>query len=62
MKQRKVILSLQIANDLIQRGFSVVEVKPSTKIRGNAAFVFELTQEFSKALTEISESRRLKHK
>lgn len=60
MKQRKIILSVHIADDLIKRGFKVVEVKPSTKIRGRAAFIFELTPEFEKALSEISKHRHIK--
>ncbi|WP_419893601.1 hypothetical protein [Oceanobacillus kimchii] len=55
MKQRKVILSLRVADALIKQGFQVIEVRPSTKVRGNAAFVFELTPEFSRALGDIHE-------
>ncbi|WP_272031210.1 hypothetical protein [Oceanobacillus kimchii] len=55
MKQRKVILSLRVADALIKQGFRVIEVRPSTKVRGNAAFVFELTPEFSRALSSIHE-------
>ncbi|EQB35258.1 hypothetical protein M948_19350 [Virgibacillus sp. CM-4] len=53
MKHRKVILSLRVADALIKQGFQVIEVRPSTKVRGNAAFIFELTPEFSKALGNI---------
>lgn len=61
MKQKtKVILSLHVANELIQQGFSVIEVKPSTKVKGNAAFVFESTSEFNQELAKISRQRNVK--
>ena len=56
-KTQKVILSLHIANTLIQRGFEVIEVKPSTRVRGRAAFVFKLTPEFSEELRKLSEEK-----
>lgn len=54
MKQYKAILNLHTANELIKRGFKVVEVKPSTKIRGRAAFFFEVSPKFEAALRELS--------
>lgn len=56
----KIILSLHIADELIKKGFPVIEVKPSRKVRGRVAFVFELTPEFDAALTEISGRRKIK--
>lgn len=58
--KHKVILSMNIANDLIRKGFPIIEVKPSNRYRGKAAFIFENTPEFTKALAEISESKGLK--
>lgn len=52
--ERKVILNLRIANELINKGFRVIEAKPSTKVKGKVAFIFEANPEFSKALTELS--------
>lgn len=50
----KTILNIHMADKLIKRGFKVVEVKPSSKFRGRAAFLFENTPEFQKALKELS--------
>ncbi|PBB05744.1 hypothetical protein [Salimicrobium humidisoli] len=53
----KVILSLGIANELVKRGNRVIEIKPSTKAKGNAAFVFEVTAKFTADLAEVAEAR-----
>ncbi|CAN7225146.1 hypothetical protein [Rossellomorea sp. LjRoot5] len=58
--KRKVILSLHIANELVQRGFPIIELKPSTKIQGRAAFIFELTPKLSEVLTEISKRKGIR--
>ncbi|WP_411953590.1 hypothetical protein ACKXGF_09965 [Alkalibacillus sp. S2W] len=60
MSQRKVILSIKIANDLIQQGFSVIEVKPSNRYQGKAAFIFKVTPALNEALLEISKQRKIK--
>ncbi|MCM3093832.1 MULTISPECIES: hypothetical protein [unclassified Cytobacillus] len=59
MPDRKVILSLHIANELVQLGFPIIEVKPSTRVKGRAAFIFALTPAFSEALAEISKRRNI---
>jgi hypothetical protein len=58
--QRKVILSLHIANELVQRGFPIIEVKPSTRVQGRAAFIFEKTPKFCVVLAEISHRKGIK--
>lgn len=52
--QRKVVLNIQVADKLLKRGHSLIEVKPSTKVKGRAAFVFERTPEFDRDLWDIS--------
>jgi hypothetical protein len=52
--ERKIILNVKVADALIRRGFPVQSVKPSNKLKGRTAFVFDATPEFSEALTEIS--------
>ncbi|MEI3596742.1 MULTISPECIES: hypothetical protein [unclassified Oceanobacillus] len=54
MKKYKAILNIYMADKLIKAGFSVIEVKPSSQIRGRAAFIFEDTAEFRKAFRELS--------
>jgi len=56
MTQRKVILNVHVADKLIKRGFQVIEVKPSTKVRGRAVFIFNNTPEFSEAMQDITKS------
>lgn len=60
MTAYKVILSMAIANELIQKGYRIVEIKPSTKYRGKAAFVFETCEQFYADLREIGASRGIK--
>jgi len=62
LRDCKCILSLFVANELIKRGFNVVEVKPSTKKRGNAVFLFENTQDFKFELAKISGEVQAYHK
>lgn|GEM_PF-1970579 len=56
----KVILSMTIANELVDKGFLIKKVKPSTRYRGKAAFLFEKTPELSRVLTEIEKDRGIK--
>lgn len=58
--ERKVILSLHLANELLTRGFRIIEVKPSTKYKGKAVFIFEATIKFNEELTKIAEQRGIK--
>jgi len=50
----KVILNIFMADRLLKAGFIPVELKPSSRKRGQAAFIFEDTPEFRKALRELS--------
>lgn len=52
-KQYKVILNIYMANKLIKEGLQVVEVKPSSRVRGRAAFIFEDTAEFQQAFKDL---------
>lgn len=47
-----VIFSPQIARDLIQKGFRVVDIKPDKNIRIKTIFFFENTEEIKKYLLE----------
>lgn len=61
-KQYKVILNVNMANRLIGAGFNVVEVKPSSRLQGKAAFIFELNPEFDAAMARFSKESREFHK
>lgn len=52
MKQ-KVVLSVHIADALLSRGHRIVSVKPSNKVQGRAAFVFNRSPEFDRDLSEL---------
>lgn len=56
----RVVLSLNIANELIKRGFQVVQLKPSTSKRGHAAFLFDNTHDFEKVFNQLLEKRQYK--
>ncbi len=51
---------MTIANELVDKGFLIKKVKPSTRYRGKAAFLFEKTPELSRVLTEIEKDRGIK--
>jgi len=51
----KCILNIRIADELVKRGFRIISVKPSSKIRGRAVFAFEDTKEFQEAFEEITQ-------
>lgn len=54
MTQYKAIINIFMADRLLKAGFVPIEFKPSSKKRGHAAFIFEDTPEFRKALRELS--------
>lgn len=49
----KVILSLRIARHLLASGFTIVDVEPSRKVRGEVAFIFEYTPELKAELSKL---------
>lgn len=53
-KRFKAILNVHMADKLIKAGFNVVEVKPSSQIRGRAAFIFEDNDEFQQAMKDLA--------
>lgn len=46
--EQKCVLSLRVARHLLARGFQIVDIEPSRKVRGQLAFIFA----DSKALNE----------
>ncbi|MBU5265725.1 DUF5659 domain-containing protein [Virgibacillus proomii] len=57
-KKYKVILNIAVARYLLKKGFIIKDVKPSVKIRGRVAFVFELTPELKQTLLHYSENKK----
>lgn len=53
-KKHKAILNIHMADKLIKQGFKVVEVKPSSRIRGRAAFIFEDNASFQQAMKDLA--------
>ncbi|MBU8730456.1 hypothetical protein KM915_10360 [Cytobacillus oceanisediminis] len=58
--KRKVILSMPIANELLADGFRIIELRPSRKFKGMAVFVFQVTDEFNRALSVIAKREGLR--
>lgn len=54
IKRHKAILNVHMADKLIKAGFPVVEVKPSSQLRGRAAFIFEDNDEFQQAMKDLA--------
>lgn len=54
MRKYKAILNIFMADRLLKAGFVPVEFRPSRKERGKAAFIFEDTAEFKRAVQELS--------
>lgn len=50
----KAIINIFMADRLLKAGFVPVEFKPSSRKRGQAAFIFEDTPEFRKAFRELT--------
>lgn len=51
--ERKCILNIRIARELITAGFPIVSVEPSRKLQGQAVFIFEKTPQFDVILTKL---------
>lgn len=53
----KAILNIRIADLLLKAGFIPVEFKPSSRLKGRAAFIFEDTSAFRKAFQELAHKK-----
>lgn len=45
MEKYKCILSVRVANDLIEKGYNIVTIEPSTRYRYRLVFIFENSPE-----------------
>jgi hypothetical protein len=53
MRKTYVVFSLRIANELVRRGFKIIETGINTENPKYKVFYFEDTEEFRAALNEI---------
>lgn len=52
--ETKAILSLPLAQRLMERGHSLVRIEPSKRRRGMLAFIFENSEELDEEITKYS--------
>lgn len=53
MRKSRLIFDAKIARKLLKMGFVVIDIKPNRENTDKSIFVFENTEEFKQALTEI---------
>ena len=52
-RQSRLIFDAKIARKLLKMGFVVIDIKPNRENTDKSIFVFENTEEFKQALTQI---------
>lgn len=52
-RKSRLIFDAKIARKLLKMGFVVIDIKPNRENTDKSIFVFENTEEFKQALTEI---------
>jgi hypothetical protein len=55
-RNRKCVLSLRLARQLISKGFTLLDIEPSRKAGAGLVFVFENTKEFQRELASLLDS------
>lgn len=53
MRKSRLIFDAKIARKLLKQGFVVIDIKPNRENTDKSIFVFENTEEFKQALTQI---------
>ena len=53
MRKSRLIFDARIARRLLKQGFVVIDIKPNRENVDKSIFVFENTEEFKDALTQI---------
>lgn len=56
--RKKCILSLRVARHLLSRGFCIIDLERSRKVRGDVVFIFEDTPELNVELAKLSQTGR----
>ena len=59
-RQSRLIFDAKIARKLLKMGFVVIDIKPNRENTDKSIFVFENTEEFQNALTEILDEIKTK--
>ena len=59
-RKSRLIFDAKIARKLLKQGFVVIDIKPNRENTDKSIFVFENTEEFKHALTEIMDEIKAK--
>lgn len=59
-RKSRLIFDAKIARKLLKQGFVVIDIKPNRENMEKSIFVFENTEEFKQALTQIMDEIRAK--
>ena len=59
-RKSRLIFDAKIARKLLKQGFVVIDIKPNRENVEKSIFVFENTEEFQQALTQIMDTIKTK--
>lgn len=59
-RKSRLIFDARIARKLLKMGFVVIDIKPNRENTDKSVFVFENTEEFKQALTQIMDELKAK--
>ena len=59
-RKSRLIFDAKIARKLLKQGFVVIDIKPNRENTDKSIFVFENTEEFKQALTQIMDEIKAK--
>jgi hypothetical protein len=59
-RKSRLIFDAKIARKLLKQGFVVIDIKPNRENAEKSIFVFENTEEFKTALTQITDEIKAK--
>lgn len=60
MRKSRLIFDARIARKLLKQGFVVIDIKPNRENVEKSIFVFENTEEFQQALTQLMDVMKTK--
>ena len=60
MRKSRLIFDARIARKLLKQGFVVIDIKPNRENTDKSIFVFENTENFKQALTQIMDEIKAK--
>ena len=59
-RKSRLIFDAKIARKLLKQGFVVIDIKPNRENVDKSIFVFENTEEFQQALTQLMDAIKIK--